>query len=164
MRLLDRDAFPNEKSVVRSQVAPYLIRTEKREAIDNKGDLLFKNRATHLVRIGWDARHTLQEELYRRVSDYVSHTYNQAMRQKSRNMCLIFLLIIMQRMVTSSTAAVRQSLERRLAMLEGRRYATAAHERDRSRRDGHRMDGDEAAIRGTRRLTTGPRLPSCKTS
>ena len=41
------------------------------------------------------------------------------MRQKSRNMCLIFLLIIMQRMVTSSTAAVRQSLERRLAMLEG---------------------------------------------
>ena len=33
-------------------------------------------------------------------------------------MCLIFLLIIMQRMVTSSTAAVRQSLERRLATLE----------------------------------------------
>lgn len=33
-------------------------------------------------------------------------------------MCLIFLLIIMQRMVTSSTAAVRQSLERRLAILK----------------------------------------------
>lgn len=33
-------------------------------------------------------------------------------------MCLIFLLIIMQRMVTSSTAAVRQSLERRLAVLK----------------------------------------------
>ena len=33
-------------------------------------------------------------------------------------MCLIFLLIIMQRMVTSSTAAVRQSLERRLNVLK----------------------------------------------
>ena len=33
-------------------------------------------------------------------------------------MCLIFLLIIMQRMVTSSTAAVRQSLERRLQVLK----------------------------------------------
>lgn len=118
VRLLDREAFPNEKSIVRSQVAPYLIRTEKREAIDNKGNLLFKNRTTHLVHIGWDARHTLQEELYQRVSDYVSQTYNKAVRQKSRNMCLIFLLTIMQRMVTSSTAAVRQSLERRLSMLE----------------------------------------------
>lgn len=118
VRLLDRKAFPNEKSVVRSQVAPYLIRTEKREAIDNQGNRLFKERVTHLVHISWDERHSLQEELYERVSDYVSHTYNQAMRQRSRNMCLIFLLIIMQRMVTSSTAAVRQSLERRLATLE----------------------------------------------
>lgn len=118
VRLLDRNAFPNEKSVVRSQVAPYLIRTEKREAIDNNGNLLFKNRETHLVHITWDERHTLQEELYHRVSDYVARTYGAAIRQKSQNMCLIFLLIIMQRMVTSSTAAVRRSLERRLSMLE----------------------------------------------
>ena len=145
VRLLDRGAFPNEKSVVRSQVAPYLIRTEKREAIDNKGDLLFKNRATHLVRIGWDARHTLQEELYRRVSDYVSHTYNQAMRQKSRNMCLIFLLIIMQRMVTSSTAAVRQSLERRLAMLEGG-GTQQRHMNETDIGETDIEDGDEAAF------------------
>lgn len=145
VRLLDRDAFPNEKSVVRSQVAPYLIRTEKREAIDNKGDLLFKNRATHLVRIGWDARHTLQEELYRRVSDYVSHTYNQAMRQKSRNMCLIFLLIIMQRMVTSSTAAVRQSLEQRLAMLEGG-GTQQRHMNETDIGETDIEDGDEAAF------------------
>ena len=33
-------------------------------------------------------------------------------------MCLIFLLIIMQRMVTSSTSAIRQSLERRLEVLK----------------------------------------------
>lgn len=118
VRLLDEDAFPNSKSIVKEQVAPYLIRTEKREAIDNNGNLLFKNRITHLVELQWDERHTFQRELYELVSSYVSTTYDKAKRNRKKNMCLIFLLIIMQRMVTSSTAAVRQSLERRLEALK----------------------------------------------
>lgn len=118
VRLLDEEAFPNAKSIVKEQVAPYLIRTEKREAIDNNGNLLFKNRVTHLVELNWDERHTLQHELYEMVSSYVSKTYDKARRNRKKNMCLIFLLIIMQRMVTSSTAAVRQSLERRLQVLK----------------------------------------------
>lgn len=118
VRLLDEEAFPNSKSIVKEQVAPYLIRTEKREAIDNNGNLLFKNRITHLVELQWDERHTYQRELYKLVSSYVSKTYDKAKRNRKKNMCLIFLLIIMQRMVTSSTAAVRQSLERRLEALK----------------------------------------------
>lgn len=118
VRLLDEEAFPNAKSIVKEQVAPYLIRTEKREAIDNNGNLLFKNRITHLIELNWDERHTLQRELYQVVSSYVSKTYDKARRNRKKNMCLIFLLIIMQRMVTSSTAAVRQSLERRLQVLK----------------------------------------------
>lgn len=118
VRLLDEEAFPNARSIVKEQVAPYLIRTEKREAIDNNGNKLFKNRVTHLVSLNWDERHTLQRELYELVTDYVSKTYNKALRNRKKNMCLIFLLIIMQRMVTSSTAAVRQSLERRLLALK----------------------------------------------
>ena len=117
IRLLDADAFPNAKSIVREQVAPFLIRTEKREAIDNNGNLLFKNRIMHLVTITWDDRNNLQRELYEMVSSYVAKTYNKALRNRKKNMCLIFLLIIMQRMVTSSTAAIRQSLERRLNVL-----------------------------------------------
>ena len=117
IRLLDADAFPNAKSIVREQVAPFLIRTEKREAIDNNGNLLFKNRIMHLVTISWDDRNNLQRELYEMVSSYVAKTYNKALRNRKKNMCLIFLLIIMQRMVTSSTAAIRQSLERRLNVL-----------------------------------------------
>lgn len=117
IRLLDADAFPNAKSIVREQVAPFLIRTEKREAIDNNGNLLFKNRITHLVTNSWDERNNLQRELYEMVSSYVAKTYNKALRNRKKNMCLIFLLIIMQRMVTSSTAAIRQSLERRLNVL-----------------------------------------------
>lgn len=118
VRLLDEDAFPNSKSIVKEQVAPYLIRTEKREAIDNNGNLLFKNRITHILEMHWDKRHTYQQELYELVSSYVSKTYDKARRNRKKNMCLIFLLIIMQRMVTSSTAAVRQSLERRLYILK----------------------------------------------
>lgn len=117
VRLLDEEAFPNAKSIVKEQVSSYLIRTEKREAIDNNGNKLFKNRITNLVSLDWDNRHTLQRELYEMVSSYVSKSYNKAIRNKKKNMCLIFLLIIMQRMVTSSTAAVRQSLERRLNVL-----------------------------------------------
>ena len=118
VRLLDEEAFPNSRSIVKEQVAPYLIRTEKREAIDNNGNLLFKNRITHLVELQWDERHSFQRELYELVSHYVSKTYDKAKRNRKKNMCLIFLLIIMQRMVTSSTAAVRQSLERRLEALK----------------------------------------------
>ena len=124
VRLLDEDAFPNAKSIVKEQVAPYLIRTEKREAIDNSGNKLFKSRITHLVEMSWDERHTMQKELYKRVTAYVSKTYNKAQRNRKKNMCLIFLLIIMQRMVTSSTAAVRQSLERRLEILKAQSTKT----------------------------------------
>ncbi len=121
IRLLDEAAFPNVKSIVKEQVSQYLIRTEKREAIDNYGNLLFKKRFTHLVEIPWDVRHTMQRELYELVTSYVSKTYNKAKRNRRKNMCLIFLLVIMQRMVVSSTAAIRQSLERRLEILKNQR-------------------------------------------
>ena len=68
--------------------------------------------------LNWDERHSMQRELYEVVTDYVSKTYNKALRNRKKNMCLIFLLIIMQRMVTSSTAAILQSLERRLYILK----------------------------------------------
>lgn len=118
VRLLDDAAFPNAKSVIKDQVAPYLIRTEKREAIDSNGNRLFKDRITHLVSLNWDERHTMQRELYRMVTAYVSKNYDKALKNRKKNMCFIFLLIIMQRMATSSTAAVRQSLERRLDILK----------------------------------------------
>lgn len=38
IRLVDEKAFPNFKAIVKEQVAPYVIRTEKREAIDNAGN------------------------------------------------------------------------------------------------------------------------------
>lgn len=145
IRLLDEQAFPNYKSIVKEQVAPYLIRSEKREAIDNNGNLLFKKRYTHLVELHWDERHSLQRQLYEMVSSYVSKTYDKERRNRKKNMCLIFLMIIMQRMVTSSTAAVRQSLERRLhVLLEEETRANTMSETDLDERDIE--DGDVDAM------------------
>ena len=118
IRLVDEKAFPNINAIVKEQVAPYVIRTEKREAIDNNGNKLFKNRTTRAIELHWDERHSMQRRLYEMVSDYVSKNYNKAMRNRGKNMWLVFLLIMMQRLVTSSTSAVRESMERRVKILE----------------------------------------------
>jgi hypothetical protein len=58
--LLDEEAFPNYKSIVKEQVAPFVIRNRKREVIDNEGNRLFKNRFTKVVEIHWDEKHSMQ--------------------------------------------------------------------------------------------------------
>lgn len=122
IRLVDEKAFPNFKAIVKEQVAPYLIRTEKREAIDNSGKKLFKNRITKAVELKWDERHTMQKMLYELTSKYVAKGYNKAVRNRGKFMWLIFLLIMMQRLVTSSTSAIRKSLEKRIAVLESQDF------------------------------------------
>ncbi len=116
MQLLDRDAFPDEGSVSRERVAPFVIRTEKRAAIDAEGRPLFKPRITRLQAVAWQDRHDAQRRLYEAVTGYVRYGYNQAMAAKQRH--IGFLMILMQRLVTSSTAAIRSTLERRLALLD----------------------------------------------
>lgn len=116
MQLIDRESFPDEGSVHRDRVRPFVIRTEKRAAIDAEGQPLFKPRLTRLQAVAWQTRHTAQQHLYEAVTDYVRHGYNQAMAAKQRHVG--FLMILMQRLVTSSTAAIRTTLEKRLAVLE----------------------------------------------
>lgn len=116
MQLLDREAFPNEGSVTRERVHPFVIRTEKRLSITTAGQPLFKPRMTRLQAVAWEPRHNAQYRLYEAVTDYVRNGYNQAMCAKQRH--IGFLMILMQRLVTSSTAAIRTTLERRLLALD----------------------------------------------
>ena len=116
MQLLDRDAFPDEGSVSRERVQPFVIRTEKRAAINAEGQPLFRPRLTRLHPVAWQARHAAQQQLYEAVTDYVRHGYNQALAAKQRH--IGFLMILMQRLVTSSTAAIRVTLEKRQAALD----------------------------------------------
>lgn len=123
MNLLDDEAFPDMDSVSRERVAPYVIRTEKRKAIDADGKPLFKPRRTQMAPVVWERRHHLQKLLYEAVTDYVREGYNQALREKKRH--IGFLMILMQRLVVSSTRAIRTTLERRLAALrEGEQQAS----------------------------------------
>lgn len=114
--LLDKTAFPDPASVSRERLEPFLVRTEKRKAIDSQGDPLFKPRRTQLVPVQWNDRHVLQRQLYEAISEYVRIGYNQAIREKKNYVG--FLLILMQRLVTSSTRAIRITLERRLEILQ----------------------------------------------
>jgi superfamily II DNA or RNA helicase len=116
MQLMDRDSFPDESSVSHERVRPFVIRTEKRATIDAEGQPLFKPRVTRLYAVAWEDRHGAQQRLYAAVTDYVRHGYNKAMAAKQRH--IGFLMILMQRLVTSSTAAIRATLERRQALLD----------------------------------------------
>ena len=63
-----------------------------------------------------EERHQSQMMLYQAVTEYVREGYNQAMLEK-RNY-VGFLMILMQRLVVSSTRAIRTTLQRRLEALE----------------------------------------------
>ena len=113
---LDVDALPAGDDISREIVAPFVIRTEKRRAIDADGNPLFKPRFTQLVGIEWASGHQEQRALYEAVTEYVRDGYNKAMREKQT--AVGFLMILFQRLVTSSTAAIRTALERRLEVLD----------------------------------------------
>ena len=113
--LIDAQEFPDISSVTRERVQPHVIRTEKRRAIDADGKPLFKPRRTQLGPVSWEERHRNQQHLYEAVTEYVRDGYNQAIREKRSY--IGFLMILMQRLVVSSTSAIRTTLERRLEAL-----------------------------------------------
>lgn len=139
MALLDKDAFPDIGSIKREKVAPYVIRTEKRKAIDDRGDPLFQPRTTRLVPVRWENRHALQKQLYEAVTEYVRQGYNQALRENRQY--LGFLMILMQRLVTSSTQAIAAALERRQAVLQATSFTL--DDTDDAEGDLEEQDGQE---------------------
>jgi SNF2 family DNA or RNA helicase len=138
--LIDSQVFPDVGSVTRDRVQPYVIRTEKRQAIDADGKPLFKPRRTELAPVSWVERHRDQELLYEAVTEYVRQGYNQAIQEKRSY--IGFLMILMQRLVVSSTAAIRTTLERRLEVLEAPQEQLALFP-DYSEEDWADLDGQE---------------------
>jgi len=114
--LIDDRTFPDLESVTKDRVKQFVIRTEKRHAINAEGKPLFKPRLTTLLPVKWKKQHADQEVLYEAITQYVRLGYNQAMKEKRSY--IGFLLVLMQRLVVSSTAAIRTTLERRLEILK----------------------------------------------
>lgn len=122
LSLLEPSAFTESVTLNKKAVSPYLIRTEKRTTTDGDGKALFAPRTTRLVKVPFEDRHSLQQQLYEAVSEYVRESYNLAERRHEKKGYRLLLLLI-QRLVSSSTRAVRMFLERRLDVLGGNEAA-----------------------------------------
>ena len=109
--LLDKE-FVRDRPVRRHTVAPHVARTEKRMAVDHVGRALFRPRETILRVASYTGRDT-ERELYEAVTDYVRSGWDAARRQGRRSTG--FLVLLMQRLVASSTAAILAALEKRSA-------------------------------------------------
>jgi superfamily II DNA or RNA helicase len=115
LSLLDPGTFTAGVPLTRELVETVVIRTEKRTATDADGNPLFAPRSTRLLKVPFGPRHVLQQQLYEEVSQYVVDGYNRAVRQGDKGSRL--LLILIQRLVSSSTCAIRHFLVQRLEAL-----------------------------------------------
>ena len=118
MSLLDPMTFPDLESVTRDRVSDFVIRTEKRKAVTAEGKPLFRPRTTQTLSVDL-ARNPAQVALYEAVTDYVKKGYNRAVKDHKPH--IGFLMVLLQRIVTSSSHAIRCTLERRLQVLENLR-------------------------------------------
>jgi superfamily II DNA or RNA helicase len=112
--LLD-DGFIHGKPLDRQNVAAVVARTEKRTAVDNAGRPLFNPRTTQMLTVPYGDR-GVERALYEAVTEYVREGYGRSLRE--RRPAVGFLVLLMQRLVSSSTTAIRTALERRLATLD----------------------------------------------
>lgn len=116
LQLLDPDAFAGEGLPDIEELEPYVIRTEKRLAVDYDGKKLFNERETHRFDVLLDLnKHQKQIELYGAVTDYVRKGFNTAKR--SKNSATGLIMILFQRLVSSSTAAILSAMKGRLERL-----------------------------------------------
>lgn len=112
--LLDEDFFAGAP-LTRGRVNELVVRTEKRTALDNARRPLFMPRTTSIEVVRYGDR-VVERELYDAVTEYVREGYGRAVREKRP--AVGFLVLLMQRLVSSSTAALLAALEKRAAVLD----------------------------------------------
>jgi len=118
LSLLDPDQFIDEAAITPDKVEPYVVRTEKRQAVDRHGQKLFQPRRVTLVSVSWDdPMFESQRQLYHSVTEYVRRGVQLAQEEQAPLVAL--RLLMLQRMVASSTRAIRQALQNRLAVIRG---------------------------------------------
>lgn len=104
------DRFVHGLPLERSSVAPLVVRSDKRQTTDLRGQPLFQPRTTRLRVVPYGTR-TVEQQLYEAVTDYVRHGYQRAKVEKRP--AVGFLVLLMQRLASSSTAAVLSALRKR---------------------------------------------------
>lgn len=113
LSLVDPYSFTRIEDVKPENVQKITVRNKKRACIDLNGKQLFKERLTSISKIKWDPEvDDPEKKLYEAVVKYISEYYDYA--QQEKNQILIFLLMLYQRIVSSSSRAILKSLEKRL--------------------------------------------------
>ena len=117
LQLLDPDAFTGDDLPSIRELEPYVMRTEKRHAIDYEGNKLFNERKTIRFEVELDEYlHAKQIALYNDVTDYVRRGFRTA--ERKGNSVIALIMILFQRIVSSSTAAIISAMRGRLHRLE----------------------------------------------
>ena len=115
LRLIDPYKFYANDSLTPENVSSVTIKNNKRAAVDFNGNRIFKNRIPQLIKIP-QVKGDIEQQLYDKVTEYVSKYYDLAAREK--NFPVMFLLIVYQRMVSSSSRAIFKSMKKRLHYLK----------------------------------------------
>ncbi|HUZ60108.1 MAG TPA: helicase-related protein [Hanamia sp.] len=120
LQLLNADAFAGEGMPSIPELEPYVVRTEKRQAIDYNGKPLFTKRHTKKIEVIYDnVIHKKQKKLYDAITEYVVTGFNLA--QQTKNSSYGFVMILFQRMMSSSTKAIMDAMQKRADRLSGER-------------------------------------------
>ena len=118
LHILDPQAFAGQGDISSNLLGEYVLRTEKRKALDYDGTPLFHGRHTRLCRVEVEAaRHPAQALFSRRMEEFARAIYTRAV--DAQNTMLGFLVLLLLRMASSSTEAGLQGLQNRLAVLTG---------------------------------------------
>ncbi|EMR73855.1 DNA/RNA helicase, superfamily II, SNF2 family [Thermoplasmatales archaeon SCGC AB-539-N05] len=117
LNLVDPYSFIRMEDVIPENVQKITVKNKKRACIDFNGNHIFKERITSIAKIKWDPEIDVPEKkLYEAVVEYISEYYDYA--QQEKNQILIFLLMLYQRIVSSSSRAILKSLEKRFETIK----------------------------------------------
>ena len=122
LNLVDPYAFNQIADLRPDNVNTIVWRTRKRAAVDNHGKPLFTHRIADIYPVDRSGvEHELERQLYDEVTEYVRKNYDQALGRGDR--AFGFLMILFQRMVTSSTQAIHDALLKRYEKLRSMQKA-----------------------------------------
>jgi superfamily II DNA or RNA helicase len=125
--LLDSDAFSGEGMPSIAELEPYVVRTEKRQAIDYNGKPLFNQRTTSRIIAEYHpVNHVKQQALYDHVSQYVINGFN--ISQQTKNSSYGFVMVLFQRLISSSTQAIHDAMSNRLERLKAEKESLSKEE------------------------------------
>lgn len=117
LQLIDADAFPGEGMPTVEEIEPYVMRSEKRYAVDYDGNRLFQKRTTTRMDVPLDeVKHHLQKQLYEDVTNYVRYQFGRAKRGNRNSTGLV--MVMLQKLASSSTAAILGAMQTRLQRLQ----------------------------------------------